>query len=330
MRLSRTVFCASWLRNTAVYLSGGFVLFFASERLFWSTFRAGDKLGELIVTWLLYSGLACVFVNVIARFQVGTTARMFLAGALYGWLTEGAVVGTLYGTEASAPFPLSIVWTGLSWHALISVLVCWHFLGRALRNEKPWPTLAWATGLGVFWGLWATFLWRETPPEVSALGSFAAHAYICAALLMLSQLVLLKFPAVTIRPGWPGLVLALLGLGIFYSAQVKALGWRPLLVLPPLIGVVLGLLWGSRSRGVAAGELLVTSPLARRNLLGLLAMPSVALAVYGGQLAAETKGIAPIHFYRVTGFLSVAMLVWSVYRAARTRNELPPGTKPGL
>lgn len=317
-------FAKNWLRNALLYLASGYVLFFASERVFWSTFRIGDHLGELALTWLAYSVTACVFVNVVSRFRATTAATVFLAGALYGWLTEGALVGTLYGTEDSAPFPLSLVWTGLSWHALISVLVCWHFIGRALREAKPWKSLAWAAALGVYWGLWAPFLWRENPPEVAPVGLFAAHAFVCTALLMFSHAAVLRFPVASIRPGWPGLIFSLLVLGVFYSAQVKSLGLRPLLLLPLLSGTILGLLWWARRRTATASTGAEATFVNFRNLLALLVAPAVAVALYAGQLALEVKGIAPIHFYRAGGILAVGLLGWAVYRVARPPRDHDP------
>ncbi|MHB9007903.1 MAG: hypothetical protein ACYDC1_13330, partial [Limisphaerales bacterium] len=58
------------LRNLATALATGFILFFFSERLFWTAFRPGDSVADLIVTWLAYSVLAGVFLNVVSRLRV--------------------------------------------------------------------------------------------------------------------------------------------------------------------------------------------------------------------------------------------------------------------
>jgi hypothetical protein len=106
-------------QNFLLALLNGFILFFYSERLFWSAWRPGDSIPDLMVTWLAYSVLAYLFLATVWFFRVNHLWSVFLAGAVYGWLTEGGLIHTLYGTEETAPFPVSISITGLSWHALI-------------------------------------------------------------------------------------------------------------------------------------------------------------------------------------------------------------------
>jgi hypothetical protein len=313
-----------WIRNGAVYLATGYLLFFVSERIFWSTFRTGDHWGELAITWLVYSVIACVFLNVVVRFRVNTTASAALAGALYGWLTEGTLVGTLYGTESSAPFPMSLVWTGLSWHALISVLVGWHFLGRALQKPRPWQALGWALFLGIYWGAWAPFLWRENPPQVASVVDFATHALLCTLPWILSHALLLRIPTHSFRPGRIGLGFSLLVLAVFYGAQVRTLGLRPLIVLPALTGLILALLGGSRSKRAAPLETGECQPHPWPPLLTLLATPVAAVTLYAVQRSLHVDGIAPIHFYNAGGLLAVGVIAWAVY--AVTRSPHPPAT----
>lgn len=305
------------LRQGGVYLATGYVLFFASERLFWSTFRPGDRVGDLLVTWLAYSILGCVFLNLVVRLRCVTVPSVFLAGAAYGWLTEGTLVGTLYGTEASAPFPMSLVWTGLSWHAPISILAVWHLLSRALVHPQPWRAVGGSVALGLYWGAWAPFLWRETPPEVSPLPLFAAHAFLSTLGLAVSQAIWLRTPPSSFRPGWVGLAFSVLILAVFYAEQVRALGARPLIVLPVLLGLVLGVLGWTRARRSDLGPGGVPEPLGMRRLWVLFLSPAVATALYAGQHAVSLPGIAPIHFYRVGGLLGALLLAWSMYRVLR-------------
>lgn len=307
------------LRQGGVYLATGLVLFFASERLFWSTFRPGDRVGDLLVTWLAYSVLGCVFLNLVVRLRCVTVPSVFLAGAAYGWLTEGTLVGTLYGTEASAPFPMSLVWTGLSWHAPVSVLGVWHLLSRALVHPQPWRAVRWSVALGLYWGAWAPFLWRETPPEVSPVGVFAAHGFAATLGLAVGQAIWLRTPPASFRPGWFGLALSLMILGVFYAEQVRTLGARPLIVLPLLLAGVLGVLgWTRASRADLEPEW--GSPSLRPGRLMILFLaPAVATLLYAGQRAVSLPGIAPIHFYRAGAVLGVLLLVGSIYRILRVR-----------
>ena len=153
---------AQLLNNTLLALATGYVLFFFSERLFWSAFKSGDSVAELAVTWAAYCVVAHLFLSLVTWLRAYSADRVFLAGAVFGWLVEGTLVGTLYGTESSAPFPLSLLVTAVSWHALISVWVGWHFLRRSLQAGSVSKVVGWSIGLGLFWGTWATFLWRET------------------------------------------------------------------------------------------------------------------------------------------------------------------------
>jgi hypothetical protein len=307
-----------FLRNTALTLATGYVLFFFSERLFWTVFKPGDRVGDLVVTWLAYSVLAYVLLAIVRRFRVRTADAAFVAGACYGWLTEGTLVGTLYGTEPSAPFPLSLLVTGVSWHALLSVWVGWYFLPRALSHPRPWPALAWSTGLGLFWGTWATFLWRETPPVVVPVGAFAAHALAVATLLIAAYRVRSFVGAGSFRPRPLGMTVSLLALGVFYAQQVKSLGLRPLLILPALLGFAAVALWAGRPPEPDAEETAASRP-APARWMALLAMPLVATATYALLWRTphwDRVPVAQAVMYWLTAPLSFGVLIWAVARLA--------------
>ncbi|MBM3122703.1 MAG: hypothetical protein FJZ97_11065, partial [Chloroflexi bacterium] len=110
-------------RSLLLSLTTGYVLMFFSEHMFWAQARPGDTLGNWASTWLAYSLLAFVFLTAVWHYRVGSLAGLFVAGSLVGWLGEGVLVQTLYDQ-----FPLQISWTGLAWHALISVCLGWYHL----------------------------------------------------------------------------------------------------------------------------------------------------------------------------------------------------------
>ena len=114
-----------WTQRLAVVLATGYILFFYSERLFWSFPRPGDTFADLLLTWVVYSLLAWVFLLLVRQCRIAAFPALFLAGAVFGWLAEGVVVDTMYGNKDN-PFPASISFTGLAWHALISVGVGWY------------------------------------------------------------------------------------------------------------------------------------------------------------------------------------------------------------
>jgi hypothetical protein len=92
--------------NLQVNLAAGFLLFFFSERLFWTVFKPGDQIVDLVITWLAYSVLGCVFLNILKRCGGSELPRVALAGAVYGWLAQGALVGTLLSKSRRLAFDL--------------------------------------------------------------------------------------------------------------------------------------------------------------------------------------------------------------------------------
>ncbi len=278
--------------NLKVNLAVGFLLFFFSERLFWTIFKPGDHFADLLITWLAYSVLGCVFLNILKRCEASKLPRIVLAGAIYGWLTEGALVGTLYGTESSAPFPLSIVQTALSWHMLISVVVGWYFLTGAIRQGSLPKTVAISTGVGLFWALWAPFQWRETNPTIVPIRAFVAHAALTGACLAVACGILSGEATSHYKPGRFGLGISGLILAIFYSQQVKALGLRPLILLPLLVGGVLALLsWTKTSHQPPADCVPASRPW--KCAASIMFMPLAASLAYAFQISIHTRGINP-------------------------------------
>jgi hypothetical protein len=307
-----------FITNCQVTLAVGYLLFFFSERLFWTVFKPGDRIFDLVITWLAYSVLGCVLLNIVNRFEAGTPSRLVLAGAIYGWLAEGALVGTLYGTEPSAPFPRSIVQTALSWHMLISVLVGFHFLTSAIRQCSIAKTALISAGIGLFWAAWSPFQWREIPPIILPVWAFAAHAVLTGALLALACTILSGDAMNRYKPGWFGLILSLLILAVFYSAQVKALGIRPLVVLPLLVAGVLALLWWAKP---TIPPQPIDAPICSRwrCALAVFAMPLIATLGYAFQILIVTRGINPGFIFNGLAFVGIALFVAACAFLVRSR-----------
>ena len=159
-------------------LATGYILFYYSELVFWARVKPTDNLSEWAGTWLAYSLLAFVFLAVVARFRVHTVWALFLAGAVFGWMTEGIVVQTAY-----EDLPLSLSFTGLAWHALISVWVGWYAVRRALFSGLK-ATLLVSAIIGLAYGLWAISWWVE-PGEIPASAlEFAQYAILSTLLLV--------------------------------------------------------------------------------------------------------------------------------------------------
>ncbi len=95
------------LRKAAIILANGYILFFFSERVFWSFWRPADTLPEFLITWFAYCLLGWIFLDLVRRFKVASFSPLFLCGSVFGWVDEGVVVDTLYGNSTN-PLPLSI------------------------------------------------------------------------------------------------------------------------------------------------------------------------------------------------------------------------------
>ena len=124
--------------------------------------------GGLLAVWLAYSLFAYPLLCVASLFKVRNPWAVFLAGAFYGWFEEGIMVQTMYGSDAG-PFPASISFTGLAWHALIGVWIGWYLMRRVLAQNNYFKTLLLASAIGLFYGCWSIFWWNEPPPPMKVL-----------------------------------------------------------------------------------------------------------------------------------------------------------------
>jgi hypothetical protein len=255
-------------------LALGYILMFYSESLFWAHVRPGQSLSERMITWLVYSIVAYVFLSVLARFRVFSVWALFLAGAVYGWLLEGLIVQTAY--EA---LPLSISFTGLAWHALITILVGFYLVPRALARGCRAFLLPAAIGLG--YGFWAITWWVEpdgglTQPLDFAIYAFSTTILLCAAYEIFGRTVPRLF-----QPSRKADILVSLCLFLYFIFITIPSAPLAAVILPALLaGVFLTLRHNKQVE--SGGSLLDSLPGARQvwPYLGLLAMPLTATVFY--------------------------------------------------
>lgn len=304
-----------WLAKAAVILASGYVLFFFSERVFWSFPRPNDSLGDLVVTWLVYSLLGWILLIAVRRYRIASFLPLFLAGAVYGWVAEGVVVDTLYGGPGN-PFPLSISFTGLSWHALFSVGVGWYLLPKAMIAQKPTTAILTSSAIGLCWGLWAAWWPNELGQgDNTSLTSFAVHALACSLLFIGSWGLLGKARSDWFRPGrLETVVLWGLVALIFLFARIPA---RPsaALILPPLL--LLAAIGLRRSAGNEDRSDLLDDFLGRIRLPNVFVLVLIPLAAIATFAPFRLLGIYPatnIVLYVITmplGFWFFVRAIWS-------------------
>ena len=296
------------------------ILVFFSERLFWTVFLPGDSLGDQLMTILAYMAPTYLFIAMTKYFNAHNFSRVFFCGIVFGWLVEGGLTHTMYGTQDSAPFPLSILCTSVSWHALISATLGWYFIPKFLQDGKEKELKKLSIGLGFFWGIWAMFLWQETPAIVASIPEFTIQAFFITALLTGSYRLLKSKKIHEFKPGKTGLFLSIVLLGIFFSEHVKNLGARPIYILFPLIAAVFFLLKITQ-RYESIGEQEVN----KKNLKYLFYMPLAASITYTLMTVLNFGWvpIAKIVFYWVTVPLGIILLIFAAYQLFRKSNNLP-------
>jgi hypothetical protein len=320
------------MRSAAVVLALGAVSWAWSEVGFWSQFREGDSAPTWVITWLAYSVVAGLALRLARRFPSSGLAPLVLVGAVYGWLVEGAVASTVY-----EQLPFSVVWTGVAWHGLLTVVLGWWAVPAALRagGRRAWLVCA---AVGAAWGLWSAGWWATDPdpgqlPSSPTLPSYAAFVAVVWAAAALGYLVLDRLP---LRAGD---LLSRWGTGLCIALVVA---WAGVLIVPaiPWAPAVLGLLlllgWASLRRLVerddgagrpAAGTLPLGVPLHR--LGPSLAVPGAALAVYAAlSPLAAGPGEGPLVLALPIGVVGLSLagtaaLGWALWRAWRPRRSAP-------
>jgi hypothetical protein len=269
-----------WTQKLVVVLATGYILFFYSERVFWSFLRPGDRIRELGLGWLVYSVLALVFLLLVRECRIAAFPALFVAGAVFGWLAEGVVVDTLYG-NATNPFPASISFTGLAWHALISVGVGWYRQAKVLTAGNPGKIALFSAAVGVGWGLWAGWWPAELGKASTSLAAFAGHTLACSIPLIGAWLVLGMASSEWFRPAKFELSVFLAVVALFFLAVRVPATPRSVLILPPLLLVCAYGLRRNQSQEQRPDLLeVIVGHIRPRSCLPLLSMPLTAIIVY--------------------------------------------------
>jgi hypothetical protein len=309
-----------WTQKLVVVLATGYILFFYSERVFWSFFRPGDKLGDLLLGWLMYSLLAWVFLLLVRQCRIVAFPALFLAGAVFGWLAEGVVVDTLYGNPTN-PFPASISFTGLAWHALISVGIGWYWQAKVLTAGNPTKIALFSVAVGLGWGLWAGWWPAELGKANTSLAGFAGHTVACFIPFFAAWLALGMAGSEWFRPAKLEMPV-LLGLAALFFVGVRIPATpRSALILPPLLLMCAYGLRRNQSQEQRPDLLeAVVGHIRLRSCLPLLLMPLTAIIVYVPVAAWGWTLPTNLVLYIITmplGFFCLVRSLWALHRVKR-------------
>lgn len=302
------------LKNILLVLSTGYIFVYFSENTFWARVRPEDSLGEWISVWIAYSLMAFVFLHLVTHFKVANRWALFLAGAALGWMAEGIIVQTTYES-----LPLSISFTGLAWHAIITIWIGWYAFRERLSSPASFRTLKLAALTGVGYGLWAISWWLEPDGGVATLGEFSAFVLTTSGLVIIAYWLANWSASEPFAPNrWvTGIIYSLFVLYFLFIA-VPAVPLA-IIILPILLGLVyFGL---RKNRQVEQGESLLvslsgnSSPL---NYLSLLALPLTAIFVYALALALNVPWQTNWVLYLITTPLGFILFFVSLFKIRRT------------
>ncbi|MCF6277199.1 MAG: hypothetical protein L3J16_00395 [Anaerolineales bacterium] len=303
------------LKRWFFVLSTSYALVFYSELLFWGT----GSLSDFLETWFYYSLATYIFLIVVSRFRANTLWSLFLAGAVYGWLTEGVVVQTVYES-----LPMNISDTGLSWHALISVCVGWYALRRALLDKSPKRTILWSIGIGIFAGLWLPF-WGfdlSTGIQPFTLSSLASLTGVSVPILALSYWLQNRLTPIPFTPHKIEIIL-LVGLFLLqFGIGVLPVYPFALIVLPPLLIIVLlGLRRHCKNNPNAKTYIeTLAGQIRSLNLLSILLIIPASLITFAINQFFDLTPVPQYAIYIVivpAGFLMLFVSLFKVWRSPK-------------
>lgn len=313
------VWMLALLRRIALAVSTGCIFVCFSELGFWAHPTSGTTPPGALALLPPYSFAAYVFLTVVAVFRVRALSALFLAAALFGWLVEGVFVQTAYDD-----LPFSLSFTGLAWHALLTVMVGWWAVQRALRSSM-WRSLWLSALIGAVYGTWAIRWWSETA-RPTPLPDFALYTLATASLLVAAYWLAPRLRAAPFVPSRPECVLLLLALLAYFALVTVPRQPLALVVLPPLVALVVFALWQNRraeTRADAIVALYPTPSLALGRVLPvLLVLPATATGIYGLLLVLDARFPVGIVLYLVTMPLGFLALLASLARTLKMRTAV--------
>jgi hypothetical protein len=289
-----------------------YILTFYSEWMFWSGRPPSETFFvDALPTWAAYAFITFLFLTAVSYFRPQSLWAIFLVGALYGWLLEGVLVQTMYDS-----FPLQISFTGLSWHALISVVWGWWWLPRRLRASRAVIPCAL---FGLCLGLWSIGWWSEpdvaqAAPEAIFLYNFSFGLPLVAAYVLWDRFDLADF-----HPSRVEIAAALILLVLYFVFITVPTQPLALLVLPPLLILVLWALRKNRQRGAAIP--IKAERITFNKALPLLLIPLVASAVYAIAFSVGVAFPGLQIVYAITMPLGFLLLAISFYKVGLRVNS---------
>lgn len=305
------------LKQLALVLGTGYIFVYFSEHLFWARVRPDDSLKNWFSAWIAYSLMAFVFLHIVEKFRVREKWSLFLAAAIFGWLAEGVIVQTTYEM-----LPLSISFTGLAWHALITIWIGWYAVRRALTSPASLSTFGRFAAIGLLYSLWAIAWWLEPDGGIATLGEFSSFLLTITALVALACALVNWGSSEPFAPNvWVTRLVYAAFLAYFAFVTVPAAPIS-LLILPILLGLAI---YGLRRHRPTEESASLTAALHGRihplNYLALFALPLTAIAFYVFALALNLQWHTNWILYLVTTPLGFMLCAVSLVKKRQSANR---------
>jgi hypothetical protein len=296
------------LRYLLLSLVLGGLSVWASENLFWVMPPPGLTLVDLALTVVAYSIAAAVALSAVIWAGLGGISAAFLGGAIMGYMSEGVIVGTIY-----EGVPLQMIWTPLSWHALVTGALVLG-VGRA-QLPAGRMVLIWA-GLGFVGAYWAQF-WTSERAGLPEPWLFALYIFGFGLVVPLAHVVMDWLGALPRPKPWVLGVAPAIAVAVWLLQTITTM--NPIRLLLPAVLVLV--LWVMRRLGQKGAPVALGSgPAARHGLFMIAPVVIVILAQLGW---AQGLGTLEANWV-VAGACSLAALIWLgqlIWRSAAKRNQ---------
>lgn len=308
-------------------LAAGYVLMFYSEFVFYGQCsepgQPAPNLPDTLLMYLVYVLMAYLILSVLHYFQVRSYPSLFITGAVYGWLLEGAVVSTVYEN-----LPFSISFTGLAWHAPIDILLGWYLVRKSLIKFTPWRAASLFGLMGLVWGTWVLWPWYEMGDPIPLEG-FVLFSFGTVFLLMVAYWLLGKRPIEDFKPSPFGVITIALLLLMSYLLNVLTNDPLTGLLLFPLLGICWWALGRERVQRPKKSALIPPAGEARwMNLILLLIFPFSASLTYALFQAANLKLPSNIFLGLPASLLGPILFLLSLWRIYKRTDHLPSLESP--
>ena len=301
-------------------LANGYILLFFSEMMFWGSF----EWQELPMTWLAYSVIGFMFLTAVAHFRIQDKWGLFLAGALFGWLAEGVLVQTTY-----EELPLSLSFTGLAWHALLTIWMGWYWLPKTLRQGSAWQVVQRAGAVGMLFGLWL-LVWQVEihPAQPPTPGGFIWFAVLSSLGLGVSYWLLHWLDGARFQVSRRSFTAVACLLLLYFAVQTVPAAPIALVVLPLLLLLLIVPLKKARPANGRSLLAETAGPLALKNLLALAALPTSAIVTFSVATWLQIPPYSHYVLYAITTPLGFILLGMAIFKQWRRKSGETAVTNP--